>query len=243
MDCRRPLAPDRKCLTKSTSTTSTPAANTKEKTVETKFKPFQAEIARIGVDAPRHAEQAGDVHREEGDVEADEHQPECPASEPLRQHPPGDERRPVIERGEDRENHAADQHVMEVRDDEIGVVNLPVVWHGRHHHAGQPADHEDEQKPRMNSIGTRSTGLPSQSVAIQAKTWMPIGIAIAMLAAEKKDSDNQRQPRREHVVHPQPEAEEADRDRRQGDPRVADQRRAGEASAASSRPCRRPAGR
>ena len=46
----------------------------------------------------------------------------------------------------------------------------------------------------MNSIGTRSTGLPSQSVAIQAKTWMPIGIAMAVLAAEKKESDMSGRP-------------------------------------------------
>ena len=46
-----------------------------------------------------------------------------------------------------------------------------------------------ERKPRMKSIGARSTGLPSHSVASQAKTCTPIGIAMAMLAAEKNDSD------------------------------------------------------
>lgn len=43
-------------------------------------------------------------------------------------------------------------------------------------------------------MGTRSTGLPSQSVASQAKTWMPIGIAIAVLAAEKKERDSRGSP-------------------------------------------------
>ena len=37
-----------------------------------------AEIARIGRDPPGHAQQAGDVHREKGQVEAAEHQPKHP---------------------------------------------------------------------------------------------------------------------------------------------------------------------
>ena len=51
-----------------------------------------------------------------------------------------------------------------------------------------------KRKPRTNSIGTRSTGLPSHSVAIQANTWMPIGIAMAVLAAEKNESDSSGRP-------------------------------------------------
>ena len=105
-----------------------------------------AELGRIGVDAPRHAQQAGEVHRKEGDVEADEHQPERPAAEPLRQRAAAEGRRPVVERGEQRKHHAADQHVVQMRDDEVGVVRLPVERHHRHHHAGQPAEREDEQE-------------------------------------------------------------------------------------------------
>ena len=50
------------------------------------------------------------------------------------------------------------------------------------------------RKPSTNSIGTRSCGLPSHRVAIQAKTWMPIGTAMAVLAAAKKDSDSRGSP-------------------------------------------------
>jgi hypothetical protein len=46
-----------------------------------------------------------------------------------------------------------------------------------------------DKNPRTNSIGVRSTGLPSHSVASQAKTCTPIGMEIAILAAAKKDRD------------------------------------------------------
>ena len=45
------------------------------------------QLVRIGEDAPRHAEQAGQMHRQEGDVEADEHQPEGEPAEPVGQLP------------------------------------------------------------------------------------------------------------------------------------------------------------
>ena len=62
-----------------------------------------ADALRIGVDAPGHAEQTGDVHREEAEVEADEHQPEVPLAEPLVEHPPGHLGEPDVEGAYDRE--------------------------------------------------------------------------------------------------------------------------------------------
>ena len=73
----------------------------------------------VGVDAPRHAEQPGDVHHVERQVEADHEQPEVQLAQPLAQHPAGDFRVPVVERGEEREENAADDHVVEVRHDEV----------------------------------------------------------------------------------------------------------------------------
>src|SRR3546814_15305365 len=97
-------------------------------------------LFRSGVDAPRQAEQAGYVHRKEGQVEADEQQPEAPAAQPLREGFPARRRYPVIEGAEQREDHAADQHVMEMRDDEVAVVDLPVERHRGDHHTGQTAE-------------------------------------------------------------------------------------------------------
>ena len=41
-------------------------------------------------------------------------------------------------------------------------------------------------KPTAKSIGVLKTGRPFQMVAIQAKTWMPLGMLTVMLAAVKK---------------------------------------------------------
>ena len=89
------------------------------------------------------------------------------------------------------------------------------------HEDDEEAEHEEQRR-------RRSCGRPSQIVAIQQKICTPLGIAIIMLAAVKKLSPELRQPRREHVVHPQPEADEAGGDERQHHRRVAEHRPARE---------------
>ena len=85
------------------------------------------------------------MHRQEGDVEADEHQPEGDLAQPIRQLLAVDQRKEVIAAREDRERGAADQHVVQMADDEERVVRLKVERRERHHHAGQPAEDEDRQ--------------------------------------------------------------------------------------------------
>jgi hypothetical protein len=41
------------------------------------------------------------------------------------------------------------------------------------------------RNPRMKSIGVRRSGRPAMIVAIQANTWIPLGMVIIRLAAEK----------------------------------------------------------
>ena len=43
--------------------------------------------------------------------------------------------------------------------------------------------------PDTNSIGSPRTTRPIQIVAMKQKIWMPVGIATASLAAEKKASE------------------------------------------------------
>src|SRR5262249_39297905 len=78
------------------------------------------------IDAPRHAENPGEVQRVEREVEADDEQPEMPAAERLVEHPAGGLGEPVIDAGEQREQQPAEQDVVKVRDDEVGVAQLPV---------------------------------------------------------------------------------------------------------------------
>ena len=54
---------------------------------------------------------------------------------------------PVVECGKHRENHAAHEHVVEVGDDEIGVMRLPIEGYHAYHHAGQPTHRENYHAP------------------------------------------------------------------------------------------------
>ena len=70
--------------------------------------------------------QAEDVHRPERQVHADEHQPEVPLARASRSALAEDLRPPVVEAGEEPEHGAAEQHVVEVGDDVVGVGLLRV---------------------------------------------------------------------------------------------------------------------
>ena len=59
--------------------------------------------------------------------------------------------------------------------------------HRGEHHAGEPADQEhpeEAEHPQHRRLEARTR--PLHIVAIQQKNWMPVGIAIMMLAAVKK---------------------------------------------------------
>src|SRR3954469_20796919 len=86
------------------------------------------------------------MHREESNVEAHEHQPETELAQALAQHATREFREPKMERAEEREDSAADEHVMKRRDDEERVVDLKVERHARLHDAGQSAEDEDEEE-------------------------------------------------------------------------------------------------
>ena len=50
------------------------------------------------------------------------------------------------------------------------------------------------RKPAIHSIGTLQTGRPLHSVAIHAKSWIPVGMATSMLATAKKACDKAGMP-------------------------------------------------
>ena len=106
----------------------------------------QPRLGLVGVDAARHSQQAGNVHEVEGEMEADEEQPEVPLAQLLAQHAAGDLRVPVVERGKEHEENGADQDVVEMGDDEIGVAELPVERRDGQHDAGESGDQKLEQK-------------------------------------------------------------------------------------------------
>ena len=115
---------------------------TKAPAVSIWFMQLEAQPLGVGVHPPRHAVEPDEVHREEGQVEADEHQPEVQLAEPLVQHPAEHLGPPVVGAGGQAEDAAAEQHVMEVGDHEVGVGLLQVGRRRGVHDARQAADDE-----------------------------------------------------------------------------------------------------
>src|SRR5579871_3848409 len=92
---------------------------------------------------------------QEGGVEADENEPEGNLSEPLVQEATRHLRKPVVDPGEDREYGPAEDRVVEVGDDEVGVVELPVHGEDGEEYAGDPADGENRDHAHREVQGGR----------------------------------------------------------------------------------------
>ncbi len=98
----------------------------------------------VGVDSARHAQEAGNVHEVECQMEADQEQPEMPFAEGFIQHSSSHFWVPVIERGEDGKHNPAYHRVMKMRDYEIRQAKLPIEGGTRQHDAGQAGNQELE---------------------------------------------------------------------------------------------------
>ena len=75
------------CATRSKASSATPAPSIAAPSRREHVRPLPAEPGVVGVHAARHAEQPGDVHRKEGEVEADERRartPSAPSRSPRR---------------------------------------------------------------------------------------------------------------------------------------------------------------
>ncbi len=75
---------------------------------------------------------------------------------------------------------------MEVRDDEISIVNLSIDRHGGQHDAREPARNKDEEEANDEQQRRPPHRLAIHSVAIQQKICTPFGTAMSILEAVKK---------------------------------------------------------
>src|SRR5882724_4802604 len=62
--------------------------------------------------------------------------------------------KPVIDRREDHEDDRPNNHIVEMGDDEIGVVQLPVERGGRQHDTGQAGDEELDEESEAEEHGS-----------------------------------------------------------------------------------------
>ena len=100
------------------------------------------------VPAAMHARHTLQEHREKDAVDEDQRAPEMHTPEELVEHPPGGFRVPVIDAREDRENRARRDHVVEVTDDVVGVVQVEIDGIEGQRDAGQTSDTEHRQERR-----------------------------------------------------------------------------------------------
>ncbi len=85
----------------------------------------------------------------------------------------------------DSEDAAAEEHVVEVRDDEVAVVLLGVDRGEACMTPEMPPMVNWETSPIANSIGVENFSEPLYIVPIQLKIFTPVGIAISIVLPEK----------------------------------------------------------
>jgi len=96
-------------------------------------------------------------------------------------HVAGPFRQPVVHRAHDGEDRAGHQHVVEVRDDEVGLVVLEIDGDDGEHHAGKPPMVNRNRNEIANSMGGSKDNEPRHMVAVQLNTFTPVGTAISMV--------------------------------------------------------------
>ena len=178
--------------------------------------------------APRHAHQAEHVERHEGDVEADDPEPERRLAQALVQAEAERLGKPVLVAGEHAEHHAADDDVVEVGDEEQAVVEHEV---GRRHgeqHAGHAADDEGDHEAERPQHRRRE----DDAAAVHRE--QPVVDLHARGHGDDHGGDAEdridvgARAHGEEVVQPDHEGEDADRHRRRDHRAVAEQRLARE---------------
>jgi hypothetical protein len=177
---------------------------------------------------PRHSHEAEHVERHEGDVEADDPEPERRLPQPLVQAEAERLGKPVLVAGEYPEQHAADDDVVEMGDEEEAVVQHEI---GRRHgeqHTRDPADDErddEAERPERRRLEDHAAPVHREQPVVDLHA--------------RGDGDDHRGDaedrihvgagtHREEVVQPDHEGEDADRHRRSDHRAVAEQRLARE---------------
>ncbi len=99
------------------------------------------------------------MHGEEGEEEAQIGEGEVQPPHAFIQHAPRHFGVPVVNAAVDGEHAAAEQHKMEVADDEISVVRLVVERHGCQHHPADAAGDEHAEEAQAEQHGAREANL------------------------------------------------------------------------------------
>src|SRR5665213_317668 len=77
----------------------------------------------------------------------------------LVEHSPSRLGEPIVDSGENHENDSANQYIVEMRDDEIGIRQLPTEWGHRQQDPGQSCDEKLEEEGYREEHGSAQADL------------------------------------------------------------------------------------
>src|SRR5262249_43714645 len=100
----------------------------------------------------------------------------------------GELRPPEVKAAEHAEHHRAEQHVVEVRNHEVGVAHGEVQRRGGEEDTGEPAQQERDKETDGEKNGAPQRSWPRHIVPIQLKNFTPVGTAIKNVMSEKNGS-------------------------------------------------------
>src|SRR6266567_31112 len=180
------------------------------------------EIAGIGVDAARHTEQPQDVHGEEGEVEADQHQPELDLSQAFAEQLAGYLGEPVVDARENAQDGAAEEHVMQVRDHEVGIRELVVNRHYGQSYTIEAADQEHGDEAKRKEHGHLEADLAAIDCRDPVEDLHGRRDGDERGAGSEEGLSDEWEANGKHVVRPHCKAQEANGDARPGDEGIAE---------------------
>src|SRR5678816_2791605 len=127
----------------------------------------------VGINVSRSAEDACDMMRVKRKVKPDQEKPKMPEAQSLVQHPAGGLGIPIVDRGKYHEEKAADQRIVEVRHDKIGVSQLPVEGRHTQHDTRQAGDEELKQERQATQHGQLEANLATVKCSQPVKDFDP----------------------------------------------------------------------
>src|SRR6266404_8221286 len=83
---------------------------------------------------------------EEGHVKSNDHEPEGPFTEPLREHAAAHFRKPILQATDDCEDDRAYRHKVKMCDEKVAVLSLPIERHNSVADSSDPGDKELNEK-------------------------------------------------------------------------------------------------
>ena len=104
--------------------------------------------------SPRESSNTKHVHWEECSVEPNEGQNEMKLRDSLAHHPAPHLREPELNGSETAKQRRSKQHIVEVSNDEVSVMEIDIDWHSRHEDAAQATD--DEHRNKGNTVQSHS---------------------------------------------------------------------------------------